>query len=174
MKIAGFTLAALIVPVLLLTAQTRASRDEQREAVRTNLARLAGDWSTEVVMSGAPPVAGQASLRLFEGGSWILEDFSADMGGQPFRGHGLLGWDAGQEACANVWVDSLDGKLTTGSGAWDEDQQAFVLRAEIDMGGGPAPVRETWRIEGPDALTFTMAPDQDGAAPAMTIRYRRR
>jgi hypothetical protein len=35
-------------------------------------------------------------------------------------------------------------------------------------------MRETWRFEGQDAFTFSMAPDQEGAEAIMTIRCSRR
>ena len=138
------------------------------------VARFVGDWDAQVMFPGAPPVAGRSRVRLLEGGAWVVEDFEAEMQGAPFRGHGLFGWDRTRNQYASVWVDNMEGKLTTGSGAWDESAGAFVLHAEIDMGAGPVRMRETWRLRGKDAFTFTMAPDQDGAEAVMTIEYARK
>jgi len=138
------------------------------------VARLVGEWDAKVMFPGGPPVAGRSHVRALQGGSWIVEDFEAEMQGAPFRGHGLLGWDRSRNQYASVWIDNMEGKLTTGSGAWDETAGAFVLRADIDMGEGPMRMRETWQLRGKDAFPFTMASDQDGAPAVMTIEYARK
>jgi len=170
------SLSAVLGPTLLLCVVASLAQQGapgvSAEAAR--VARLAGEWDAQVMFPGAPPVAGRSRVRALEGGAWVVEDFEAEMQGGPFRGHGLFGWDRTRSQYASVWVDNMEGKLTTGSGAWDESAGAFVLRAEIDMGAGPVRMRETWRLRGKDAFTFTMAPDQDGAEAVMTIEYARK
>ncbi len=166
--------STLLVPALLLVAGSLAPQEAPVAAEAARVARFAGEWDAQVLFPGAPPVAGRARIRLLEGGAFALEDFEAEMQGQPFRGHGVFGWDRARGQYASVWVDNLDSKVTLGHGAWDEAAGAFVLRAEIDLGAGPARMRETWRFEGPDAFTFSMAPDADGAEAVMTIRYARK
>jgi Protein of unknown function (DUF1579) len=164
-----------IAPALLLCVVASLSSQEAGPAAEAaRVARLAGEWDAQVLFPGAPPVAGHASIRLLQGGSWAVEDFDADMRGAPFRGHGLFGWDARRNHYANVWVDNMESKLNTGAGQWDEATTSFILRAEMDFGGGPVTIRETWRFAGKDAFTFTLAPDTDGAEAAMTIKYTRR
>jgi hypothetical protein len=169
------SLSSAVGPTLLLClVASLAPQEAAAPAESARLAALVGEWDGKVMFPGAPPVAGRSHVRALQGGTWIVEDFEAEMQGAPFRGHGLLGWDRSRNQYASVWVDSMEGKLTTGSGAWDEKAGALVLRAEIDMGAGPVRMRETWRLRGNDAFTFTMAPDRDGAEPVMTIEYARR
>jgi hypothetical protein len=169
------SLSAVFGPTLLLClVASLAPQEAAAPAEATRVARLVGEWDAQVLVPGGPPVAGRSRVRLLKGGAWVVEDFEAEMRGAPFRGHGLFGWDRTRNQFASVWVDNMEGKLTTGSGAWDEQAGAFVLRAEIDMGAGPVRMRETWRLRGKDAFTFTMAPDQDGAEAVMTIEYARK
>ena len=168
--------ASFLGPALLLGVVASLAPQEApgTSADAERVARLVGEWDAQVAFPGGPPVAGRSRVRLLEGGTWAVEDFEAQMRGLPFRGHGLFGWDAQRGQYSSVWVDNMENKLTTGTGAWDEAAGAFVLRAQMDMGKGPVTMRETWRFQGKNAFTFTMSPDQDGAEAVMTITYTRR
>ena len=56
------------------------------------LARLAGDWNVVMHVMGEE-IAGKEHNELIAGGLWLTTSFEAEMGGQPFEGHGILGYD---------------------------------------------------------------------------------
>jgi len=167
--------SATLGPLLLLgLAATLAQQAPAPSPEVTLLQRFVGEWDAQVSFPGAPAIPGRSRMRLLEGGTWLVEDFEAEMRGAPFRGHGLFGWDAARKTWTSVWVDNMKGTLTTSTGAWDEQAGRFVLRADMGTAAAPMPARFTWAFEGKDAFTFTIAPEQEGAPAMMTIRYARR
>ena len=57
------------------------------------LKKAVGEWTAELEMTpapGMPPIksTGTETIRMV-GGLWIVTEFTGDMMGQPFEGHGL-------------------------------------------------------------------------------------
>jgi hypothetical protein len=68
------------------------------------LAKLAGDWDVVMYVMGQE-IAGKEHNELIAGGLWLTTSFEADMAGQPFEGHGVLGFDTQKKKYVSTWVD---------------------------------------------------------------------
>jgi len=76
------------------------------------LKKLVGDWDVTLFVMGEE-IAGKEHNELVAGGLWLTTSFSANMMGQPFEGHGILGYDTKKKKYVSVWVDPSRTDLTT-------------------------------------------------------------
>jgi hypothetical protein len=68
------------------------------------LKKLAGDWNAVLHMM-CEEIPGKEHSELIAGGLWLTTTFTADMGGAPYEGHGVLGYDKAKKKYVSVWVD---------------------------------------------------------------------
>lgn len=143
--------------------------------------RHAGTWDADITATfypGAPPVRwkGEATLAPGCGGLWEIMEFRGDMGGRPFAGHGVTGFDAQQQKYVQCWVDSMSSSLLLLTGTLNEATKTLVMEGEMTTPMGPSRVRQTTRETGSDAMEFTIeAPTHDaGWFELMRVRYARR
>ena len=128
------------------------------------LATMVGEWTGEETMSPSPwdPKGGTAtsrtSTRLELGGFFLLTDYVQERDGRvSYRGHGVVGWDAGQERFTLYWFNSMG--IDPGAaalGTWEGDVLRF--QHQHDMGHS----RYTYTFDGPDSYTFTLEHSLDG------------
>jgi hypothetical protein len=147
-----------------------------------HLAKAAGTWDATVEFFGPPGTPIQVSKgvevnTLDSGGLWLVTDFKGQWEGQPFHGHGLLGYDPAKGRYTSVWADSMSPAMMASEGACDGTGRIRTMTSEgPDMQGKMT----TWRMvsEDKDATTriFTMStPGPDGKDQvAMKITYKRR
>jgi len=89
------------------------------------LAEEVGTWdaSVKTFMAGptAPPTVskGTETNRLMTGGLWLLSDFSGDIGGAKFEGHGQFGFDPTKKKYVGTWVDSMSPNISQLEGTYD-------------------------------------------------------
>src|SRR5688572_605837 len=88
------------------------------------LRQLEGTWDCTIKASwepGKPPAVskGTETNRLIGNGLWLVSDFTGDMMGQPFQGHGIYGYDPSKKKYTGVWVDSMEAKLGVMEGTYD-------------------------------------------------------
>jgi hypothetical protein len=75
------------------------------------LARAAGTWDAvvEVSIPGAPAMTSKGTevAAMGCGGMCLITDFSGEMTGAPFKGHGLTAFDSRKNKYVGSWSDSM-------------------------------------------------------------------
>lgn len=110
------------------------------------------------------------------GAFWTSSTFTCDMGGMPFVGSGVMGYDTAKKAFVGTWVDGFTTRLTVMEGRMDPAKKALVMHYK-----GPDPMtgKETsHRIEtvheGPDAYTSTFFRGEGEGVKNMSITMKRK
>ena len=103
-----------------------------------HLAPLVGEWDYTVKMwmypgSAAEESTGTAESKWILDGRYLLQKMHGEMGGKPFEGISLLGYDNFREEYVSLWIDSMTtgfmlsrgtcdgtGKVITYTGTHDE------------------------------------------------------
>jgi hypothetical protein len=104
------------------------------------LARLAGQWKTEVKSYYPDPEnpetsEGSATFRVQMGGRYLQQNFQGEFGGQRFRGMGLSGYDNFKKKYVGAWIDSMGTGIMTTEGEYDAKKHELV---ETGVSSGPA------------------------------------
>ena len=76
------------------------------------LKKLVGNWDVTLYIMGEE-IEGKEHNELIAGGLWLTTQFTANMMGQPFEGHGILGYDTNKKKYVSVWVDPSRTDLNT-------------------------------------------------------------
>jgi len=121
------------------------------------LAQLTGEWTVTMKIfapdgNEASEAAGSVTKTAILGGTYIREDFKSEIGGNPFEGTGLFGYDTAAKQYRSVWVDSVTGSIMQSAGAFDFAAKTITLVGEgIDAASGDAKkFRLVLRITGKD------------------------
>jgi len=145
------------------------------------LKKEVGTWDATVEMSpgpGAPPLVSQGiETNSLLGGMWLVTQFKSDMGGMPFEGHGISGWDAGKKKYSWTWVDSMSTGISLGEGTWDAAAQAMTGWMEgPDMTGKVMRSKSVTQWKDADTRLFTISgTGPDGKEMSfLEITYKRR
>jgi hypothetical protein len=93
-----------------------------------------GVWDAEMKIWAAGPDTEPMVTKGIErnrmlGGLWLLSNFSADMGGQEYKGFGQFGYDAKQKKYVGTWVDSMTTSISEMQGTYDKDKNEMVMYA---------------------------------------------
>ncbi len=159
-----------------------ASQPAQLTPHHENMKQMVGAWDTVLQFSffpGAPPMnsKGTATVTLGPGGLWAIGDFKADMGGMPFTGHSIDGFDPTKNKHTSVWVDNMSPALGLGEGTCENGcrKQAGWING-VGMDGKPAKFRYTAEAKDDDHVTFEMfTTGPDGKEfKTLTMTYIRR
>lgn len=170
------TLLCLFTALPLL-AQDMPKPGEQHQ----KLALQAGTW--DAVLEGVGPDGkpstskGVSEMKMTLGGWWLVDDFTAEMMGMPFQGHGMTGYDPNKGKYVQSWADSMSPMLMVLEGNFDKDGKVLTMTGMgPGMDGKPAQYRNvtTWK----DSNTFVyeiFVTGADGSeAPMLKITYTRR
>ncbi len=145
------------------------------------LKRGAGVWDATIQIAAEGGVLevynGTEISTLVAGGLWLVSEFTSQIGGAPFEGHGILGYDPLKEKYTRVWVDSSQAIYWPSEGGYDPETGTLTMWTEaLDSAGE----KVRWRTEtiwkDADTRTFVMyAPgSEETEAAGMTITYKRR
>jgi hypothetical protein len=141
-----------------------------------------GTWDAVVKMQvgpGKPPMEskGVEVNRLLMGGLWMQSSFSSDMGGVPFEGSGLFGYDPAKGRHVGTWVDSMVMSQAFPQGTCkDHCREVTMTFMGVGMDGKPCAYKEVSTQVDADHRTMTMyVKGKDGKyALEMEIAYTRR
>lgn len=140
------------------------------------LSALAGDWQGEETLYPSPWAAEERSAigrfhnRMAVDGMYLVNEYEEEREGKVvFRGHGVYGWDPRRERYTMHWFDSMGFPPSETLGVWEGDTLTFTNRSEQGHG------RYTYRLLGPDRMTFSIATSRDGQTwqTMMDGEYRR-
>lgn len=140
--------------------------------------RMVGTWDATTVMQGLPASKGVETDRLI-GGLWLVADFKGDMGGQPFEGHGLYGYDPDKKKYVGAWIDTQSTSIQFQEGTLSPDGNSMTMTGEMKnpMGEGTVTIKMVDAFTGDDTRVFAMKmpmPGGGGEIDVMTITYKRR
>ena len=140
------------------------------------LKKLVGTWDA-TVKTAQGESKGTMVYKMDMGGLWLVSNFKADFGGQPFQGKGIDGYDPLKKKYVSVWVDSMSPTLLLFEGTFDKSGKVFTQLGEgPGMDGKMTKFKSVSEMKDPDTMVFTMSsPDQNGKDQTMlTITYKRK
>ncbi|HEU0094786.1 MAG TPA: DUF1579 domain-containing protein [Vicinamibacteria bacterium] len=141
----------------------------------------AGAWDATVesfMAPGQPPVLSKGTeMGTMVGDFWLVSDFKTDMLGQPFTGHGTMGYDPARKKYVSTWVDSMTPALALGESDYDAATRTFTGWIDgLDYAGQPTKIKTVTVWKDPTTRVFTMSlkgPDGKDTT-ALRITYTRR
>ena len=148
------------------------------------LAQMAGKWdeSSKLTMApGSPSTEGKGSaeFKAILGGRFIQHEHRSDLGGQPFEGLGLLGFDNLKQKFISVWLDNMGTLLMQGEGTYDAATRTITERGEYadPLTGGKTQkkFRNVWKFIGEKEMGFEMwETGEDGKETlALELAYKK-
>jgi hypothetical protein len=143
------------------------------DAAKAVLGKMLGTWTTTMSMGdGSELVKGTSTISPVQGAAFVHEEFKAKMGGHPFMGMGLMGYDAELKRWRGVWVDNSEPGMALSLGDWDEESLSLVTRSEAH-GDTPAQM-SILKLTGRDSMSYVLGNDTEDFKPSMVIFYERR
>jgi hypothetical protein len=143
---------------------------------------MAGTWDGNVKCTFEPGKPAQESkgvlvAKLDLGGFFLTSEFKGDLGGMPFQGRGVTGYDPFKKKYTGVWVDSMSPSLFMIEGSFDKTGKVYTeLMEGPDPKGNVMKMRAVTEMKDADSMRFTMFNrGEDGKeAQMMEITYTRR
>jgi hypothetical protein len=196
MRVLGIRLlAAFLVSGLVLAYSTRGTGEEKTAQEKSGaqegiprpapehelLKQFVGTWEATVKSYMAPGQSNESKgterNRTGMGGLWLIQDFRADFMGQPFQGHGFIGYDPAKKKYVGTWIDSMQTFILITEGTFDDTHKIFTQTAE---GPDPTGKMTKWKMvtvfKDADHHEFTMSSLGEGGKDKteMVISYERR
>lgn len=175
--------AAIVIGIALTAGFASAEQDGAPPAVKPGseqkvLERMVGTWDATTTMHGTPPSKGVETSRML-GGLWLVSEFRSEMGGQPFEGHAMYGYDPDKKKYVGVWVDTQSTSFQLSEGTLSADGNTLTLSGEMKnpMGAGTVPVTFVDTFTDANTRLFAIKmpmPGGGGEMDMMTIAYKRR
>ncbi len=127
------------------------------------MAKLVGDWKLDVtswMAPGAPPEksTGTAKFELLLGGRYLQQTVHGDMGGQPYDGIGIEGFDNVTKESFSVWFDSMSTGTMLSRGKCPVEAKTCIFTGTVNdpLTGKATKVREVITRNGDNSFTFDM------------------
>jgi len=141
-----------------------------------------GKWTSKAQMwmdPKAPPQesAGAATIEPLYDGRYLVMKQTGDMGGQPFEGTGLWGFDNLRGKYFTTWVDSMSTGFWLSYGTYDAAKKTYTYHGEMPdpmQAGKLLKVRQVVRVVDDNHYAFEWYELHDGKeAKTMQIDYAR-
>ena len=135
--------------------------------------KLVGTWDATVEMMGNKS-KGKATYELGLNGLWLLEHFTADLGGMKFEGMGATSYDPAKKKYVNVWIDSMATVPMVSEGTMKGDR--MVMKGKMPYEGKMVPMTMTSVMKNDNTIHVTMTvPGPEGKDMTfLKITYKRR
>jgi hypothetical protein len=134
------------------------------------LKEMQGRWTGKMKMQGMESDC-SVNYRMGLGGLWLMGDFQAKMGDQPFSGRSMDTYDPASKKYTGVWFDSMSTKPMTIEGTYDAGTKTMTC---FGMGPGPdgkdVKHKMVTKMIDKDTMTFKMSM---GDQEMFTIDYKR-
>jgi hypothetical protein len=127
-------------------------------------------------MDGQEMPAEQGGERVMSicNGRWTWSEFKGQMGGLPFAGHALAGYDRNAKEYVSFWFDSMSATCAKTTGTYDEKSRTFTLRGVCsDAQGKPSQITEKLTIKDTNTRVLEMLMQCAGKESTMAITYQR-
>jgi len=101
------------------------------------LAKTVGKWKTHnkfwMDESGTPQTSeGTSERQMIIGGRFLQMTYAGNMGGMPFDGEGMLGYDNFRKEYIYFWIDNMGTAFSTASGTFNAENKTIVFKGKID------------------------------------------
>jgi len=141
-----------------------------------------GTWDAVVEVTPGPGAAPMTSKgvevnKMGCSGLCLISDFTGDMAGTPFMGHGVTTWDPAKKKYVGSWTDSMSTGLALAESTYDAAAKKWEGWMQgPDMTGKVVKSRATGEMPNPNTRIFTMyGTGPDGKEmQTMKITYTRR
>ena len=142
-----------------------------------------GDWDCEMKLWEAPGseplVTKGTEVNKMLGDFWVLSEFKADFGGQPFEGRAVMGYDPAKKKYIGTWFDSMNPYMSHMEGTYDASTKTMTM---MMRGTGPdgKPTRGKNVVvskDGGKTRFFTMyqaMPGSEEMVKVMEITYKKK
>jgi hypothetical protein len=145
------------------------------------LKKEAGVWDASVETTtpdGKTDVSkGLETNTLMAGGLWLITDYKGKFGGQPFEGHGIMGYDPHKKKYIGSWADSMSAGLSTMEETYDASKKTMSGWMEgPDENGKPMKMNAAtvWKDDNTRVFTMAMTGPDGKEVTFMKITYTRR
>jgi len=144
------------------------------------LAKMVGEWDTTIKMFWGPEPTeskGTATFKMILGGRYLVQEAkSPDMGGMPFEGHGMVGFDNGKKMYHSTWYDSMGTGVMVGTGTETDGVVTMKSTMYEPMAGMEVTTTEkSWHVDADTHMFEMYMPGPDGKeAKVMEITYKRK
>lgn len=146
----GVALALFVAaPAVAQEAEAAAGHDPEQEMMQKwaeyatpgeaheRLAKHVGEWDYTMkwwMAPDAPPEesSGTLSASMSMDGRYLVEDWEGTAMGQPFKGHGITGYDNFNQEYVSTWIDNMSTGIMTSTGQYDPAQDALVTTGTFD------------------------------------------
>ena len=151
-----------------MTAEQQAMMEKYMKAAtpgpeHQKLAKMAGKWKLQVtawMAPGAPPEKGEGTAEFTSvlGGRYLQQEVKGTMGGQPFEGRGIEGYDNVTRERFGTWADSMSTGLMVMRGKCAADTKTCTFKGTMPdaMAGKTVPVSETITYTDDDHFKFDL------------------
>lgn len=131
--------------------------------VHKAMAETAGDWNAVLTMwmdSTKPPQKYDlaAKYEMILGGRYLQQTVSGNMGGMPYEGMMILGYDNARRIFTAVWYDNFGTGTTVSTGNYDNTDSTLTLEGTMvdPVSGNDIKFREYMKIVDNDNQIITM------------------
>ena len=145
------------------------------------LKQEAGEWDVTVesfMAPGQPPVLSKGlETGKMVGDFWLVSDFKTDMMGQPFTGHGTLGYDPAKKKYVSTWIDSMTPTLSLGESDYDAATRTFTGWLDgLNHAGQPTKIKTVtvFKDAGTRIMTMSLKGPDGKEMTALRITYTRK
>ena len=113
------------------------------------LAMADGNWKTDITFWMAPNTppstqVGACTNKMILGGRYQESRHTGDMGGQPFEGIGIMGYDNARKIFFSTWIDNMSTGVMYLEGKHDDGSRSITMTGKTTdpMTGKEMSVRE--------------------------------
>jgi hypothetical protein len=130
-------------------------------AEHAKLKALEGTWDAKITFWAdpkAPPqeMTGKSEMKMVMD-RYLSQQFSGDMGGMPFAGQGLVGYNNVLKKYQSTWIDNMSTGVIFGEGAPDKDGNlSFTLTSTDPLKGKNVKMKDVWKFEGDKKMVTEM------------------
>ena len=142
---------------------------------------MAGNWKTTAkswIKPGSEPAVSEGTCE----STWILGNrylqstYKGDMGGMPFEGWGLMGYDNQKQEFISVWADNMGTGIAMSDGKADPSGKVLTMMTTMSdpKTGTPTPYKMVTKVADENQYMMSMTSMKDGKEETeMEITYTR-
>jgi hypothetical protein len=141
---------------------------------------MAGNWKTTAktwMKPGEPAVSeGTCESTWILGNRYLQSTYKGDMGGMPFEGWGLMGYDNQKKEFVSMWADNMSTGIAMSDGKADPSGKVFTMKTTMmdPETGKPTPYKMVTKVTDENQYTMSMMNMKGGKEQTeMEITYTR-
>jgi hypothetical protein len=138
-----------------------------------------GEWDAVVKSTGGPEGMGEEKgterVTAVCNGRWLWSDFTGNMMGAPFEGHGIMGYDPKQAKVVSIWIDSMSPNYAMTTGTCDLAKKTCTLSGDATCPtGDPMSIQQVITKKDENTRAIQMEFKTKDGTQNMEITYKRK